>query len=462
MNYPLRAVQIIKGPYLQNVAKNAVTIMWETDASSKSTVEYGLSSSYGKSETLAEPTTIHTVRLSGLETETEYHYRGVSGDAVSEDITFRTAVHDNTPFRFALWGDSRSGTDRFRSLLSEIINRRPNIVLTVGDLVDEGGKYSQWGSMFFTPAYDLIKNTCHFAAKGDHEYYGGGIDHWYEDFFSNPNIAGHSKTYYSFNYGNSHFIVLNNIWDTYGTIRSPFNPGSQQHTWLMADLASPACQAADWVFVFFHRPPWSQTGGYSCPKTQEYLVPILSGHPVDMVFMGHSHNYQRYDTGGVHYVISGGGGTGLYSMGSEWDFIEITHRAHHFCQVDIDGRTLAFKAVDAGGMVIDSMGLTKQVSRNSWEHPVRPLLNLEVVPNPFMGGTAIGFGLAEMGQVSLEIFDLRGKLVCRPVQGELSRGYHVRRWHANDGSGSRVSNGVYICTLKQRNRTFTRRMLFIK
>src|SRR5262249_49279347 len=46
-------------------------------------------------------------------------------------------------------------------------------------------------------------------------------------------------------------------------------------------------------------------------------------------------------------------------------------------------------------------------------------------PNPFAARTAISFGLARAGDVSLDIFDTQGRLVRRLVRGALPAGSHV-------------------------------------
>jgi hypothetical protein len=41
-------------------------------------------------------------------------------------------------------------------------------------------------------------------------------------------------------------------------------------------------------------------------------VPILAKHHVDLLLAGHDHLYQRGEHGGIRYIVSGGGGAGLY------------------------------------------------------------------------------------------------------------------------------------------------------
>ena len=73
----------------------AATITWDTDEPATSVVEYGLTASYGSSESSAVLVTSHSIIITGLDPGTEYHYRVTSSDAngnisVSLDRTFTT------------------------------------------------------------------------------------------------------------------------------------------------------------------------------------------------------------------------------------------------------------------------------------------------------------------------------------------------------------------------------------
>jgi glucose/arabinose dehydrogenase len=90
-------------PLINQVAANNITnsgaqIVWATNETADSQVEYGLTASYG-SATQVDPAlfTSHAVILSNLETNTTYHYRVKSRDAagnyaLSTDFTFTTTT----------------------------------------------------------------------------------------------------------------------------------------------------------------------------------------------------------------------------------------------------------------------------------------------------------------------------------------------------------------------------------
>jgi hypothetical protein len=68
-------------------------------------------------------------------------------------------------------------------------------------------------------------------------------------------------------------------------------------------------------------------------------------------------------------------------------------------------------------------------------------------PNPFAAQTAIGFSVPSAGHVSLQVFDMSGRLVSTVHDGELAAGTHQMVWDGTTGSGQKVSEGVYLYRL---------------
>jgi hypothetical protein len=90
------------GPVISAIAASGITtsgatVTWTTDEAADSQVEYGTSAAYGNATTLATAlVTNHSETLSGLSTNTLYHYRVKSRDsagnlATSGDATFTTS-----------------------------------------------------------------------------------------------------------------------------------------------------------------------------------------------------------------------------------------------------------------------------------------------------------------------------------------------------------------------------------
>jgi hypothetical protein len=86
-------------------------------------------------------------------------------------------------------------------------------------------------------------------------------------------------------------------------------------------------------------------------------VPVFERHKVALVLNGHDHNYQRFvSDAGVSYVVTGGGGNGLYRLdacqASEPRRVAMAMR-YHFTAVEVRARSLTLTAVDDGGAVLD-------------------------------------------------------------------------------------------------------------
>ena len=98
-----------------------------------------------------------------------------------------------------------------------------------------------------------------------------------------------TEAYYSFDYGNIHFICLDSIDD------GPLADGGPMLTWLQNDLAS---DDQPWIIAFWHHPPYSK-GSHDSDTTSELIemrqnaLPILEDGGVDLVLSGHSHSYER-------------------------------------------------------------------------------------------------------------------------------------------------------------------------
>ena len=65
-------------------------------------------------------------------------------------------------------------------------------------------------------------------------------------------------------------------------------------------------------------------------------------------------------------------------------------------------------------------------------------------PNPFNPRTKFEFDLVGTSTVSIEVFDLRGRLVRRLAHETFEAGTHAVPWDATDDDGLRVTSGVYL------------------
>jgi hypothetical protein len=84
------------------------------------------------------------------------------------------------------------------------------------------------------------------------------------------------------------------------------------------------------------------------------------------------------------------------------------------------------------------------------------------VPNPFNPTTTIHYELPAAGHVTLDVLDVRGRLVRTLVNGRVEAGRRAVLWEGRDDDGQRVASGVYFYRLRAGAFVETRRMVLLK
>jgi predicted phosphodiesterase len=365
------ALEIIKGPYLQNVTSGSIVIMWETDILSDSTVTYNDGST--KTVTDSSLVTIHEIKLSGLNYNGLYLYNVTSVAAdnttvISEIPGFYRAPDSAQDFSFAVFGDTHVFDDlTLPTIISSMISKRPDIVLHTGDI--------SLGDLdfFIAKTYPLIKNTPLFPVRGNHD--DEEDQDWFSEYFSLPN----NELWYAFTYGNVLFIGLDtNVFDSESPAYDA-DLAEAQNNWLEEQLSSASCDL--WKIVYFHKPPF--TAG-SVHENNQYVIehwfPLFRQYGVNIVFSGHTHAYEHYydsyyDTvSGTHYLVAGGGTSYYHDVGDPTDLPSGIERKMYktgvplYCTVDVSvaDKTLTFNAWDASTdttSLIDNFTINKAESQ---------------------------------------------------------------------------------------------------
>ncbi|MFN3698964.1 MAG: metallophosphoesterase family protein, partial [Dictyoglomus sp.] len=179
-------------------------------------------------------------------------------------------------FTFAVIGDraGRPVKGIFERNLSEIIGRRPDFIIQLGDvLVDSSDKEYEY-------VKELLKNIPMpiYIVPGNHDLMGDPQGEKFKKFTRR-------ELYYYFYYGNSLFIVLNN---------SSGRIGKGQMRWLVKLLED---NRAKYKFVFMHQPVISPGFFFlfhkADPIESKELMRIFEKYKVNYVFSGHIHMYYR-------------------------------------------------------------------------------------------------------------------------------------------------------------------------
>jgi hypothetical protein len=83
-------------------------------------------------------------------------------------------------------------------------------------------------------------------------------------------------------------------------------------------------------------------------------------------------------------------------------------------------------------------------------------------PNPFNPVTMIQFGLRESSNVTLDIYDVSGRLIRTLVSGPLEPGIYNEMWDGTDDRGHGVASGVYFYSLRADSFTDRKKMVILR
>lgn len=94
-----------------------------------------------------------------------------------------------------------------------------------------------------------------------------------------------------------------------------------------------------------------------------------------------------------------------------------------------------------------------RITSTKREPHIVPDLQLATFPNPMQSHTEIAFTLSERSHVTLRIFDLLGRIVAEPIDGELIPGTQRIRWNRTADSGYRLPAGTYLAIIAANGRS---------
>ena len=334
--------------YVQNVSARSAVIAWMSEEPGAGFVEHGETSELEHEQGDGRTGKRHSVTLSRLRPGSRYYYR-VAG--ARKTASFRTAPEGpGSGFTFAVVGDSGTGSTAQRAVAGLLEHMGPDLILHTGDVVYPKGDDADYDPKFFAPYRRIIEGVPVFPSLGNHDVETKNGAPYLQNFRLPRNNPENTGRYYSFDWGNAHFVSLDSelYYDDEG------GDPERQKAWLERDLRE---TRQPWKFVFFHRPLYSSSEHGSDLLVREDLEPILAHYGVDVVFNGHDHDYERtVQVRGVTYVVTGGGGKDLYEAGeSEWT--ASSRSKHHAVCVRVDGDRLRLEAVEPNGVVLDRLDL---------------------------------------------------------------------------------------------------------
>jgi len=83
-------------------------------------------------------------------------------------------------------------------------------------------------------------------------------------------------------------------------------------------------------------------------------------------------------------------------------------------------------------------------------------------PNPFNPSTTIEYDVVHSGHVTLNVYDVMGRLVKTLVNNTIEPATYQVVWDGLDNTGQQVSAGIYIYSLQTQGVTMTKKMVLMK
>jgi hypothetical protein len=260
------------------------------------------------------------VTVTGLTPATRYYYSvgSTTTPLAGNDSAhfFATAPPVGAPVSLRIWTIGDAGfpgpdLDAVRDAYpAYTATSHADLFLLLGDNAYPSGTDAQYQAALFDPHAAMLRTTPVWSVVGNHEVFTSNSVTQvgpYFDMFSFPTageaggVASGTESYYSFDYGNVHFIVLDSE-------QAPASSSTPMLTWLDADLAA---TTADWTIAMWHRPPYSRGLFHNSDvevaeiRMRQFVVPVLESYGVDLILGGHSHNYERsYFIDGHHGLAS--------------------------------------------------------------------------------------------------------------------------------------------------------------
>jgi hypothetical protein len=202
-------------------------------------------------------------------------------------------------------------------LVDRIAELKPDALLVSGDLPFKGGDKADWDVYRRETAPWTAEHLRVYPTIGNHEiipWEPWGLDNYFGEF----SWLGRRR-WYSVLLGNVDIISLDS---NGGHATTTFDPGAPQQLWLESQLDHLPPQV-NFVFILTHMPLLNDLQSELIAdlpesaevKLRKYLEAQASRHPVKFIVVsGHVHNYERFEHGGISYIVSGGGGAEPYRI----------------------------------------------------------------------------------------------------------------------------------------------------
>ena len=286
-------------------------------------------------------------------------------------LMFNKVWASDDSFSFGILGDSDNfkygkSNGGIQKAVKALSKKDIDFVISMGDIATSckgnsscRSKWTKWKKVVYADlpkVYSVMGNRDRSKSKAD--------DLWQELFdfpINGPN--GFDELTYSFDYGNSHFVVLNTEKPNSHIIND------DQRDWLDENLSD---NQKENTFVFFHEPAWPVSSGIGKsldvnPSERDSLWSILADYNVTAVFSGHEHLYARKK---INASVMPGVKNDIYQfIVGETDVskskkpksktVDFYYRSKNYAVVSVDGKEITVRDYKVSGKKVDSFSFSK-------------------------------------------------------------------------------------------------------
>ncbi len=316
----------------------------------------------------------HAFAVRGLQAAREYTYaiRGADGEVEYRGRLRTPPADDSAPVHFCVVGDSgglpwwiwMQNNPLFYlaarnewlpprgdvvAVADRMAEERPAFWLHVGDVAYPWGHQEHYNAAFFRPFAALLADAPCYLALGNHDVLDDRGRQALANFHLPRGEWTGDERCYAFSWGSVRIVVLD--------LNAAVDAG---HPALGALRRGFAGHAEPWRVVVAHHPVYSASRQGDRRDLVEHLAPALIEAHVDLLLVGHDHNYQRFaPLGGVRgpvMVVTGGGGKSLYDLVPHSE-LRASYRGFHFLSVEVAGPELRVTALGTDGSAVDRFAL---------------------------------------------------------------------------------------------------------
>ena len=326
-----------------------MTVAWVSDLPSVGRVWYGTSATDRLATEPGAEGTDHRVTLSSLPPSTQVRYR-IEGSDASFVFQSPPAPDAQEPIRVLVYGDNRTNNGDHALVARAAAGEHAQLALHTGDMVVNAGDDALWRT-WFEEEHDLLAQTPFLPTVGNHEITDSGVA--YARWFKQRD----RPAYGSLDYGPLHIAVLDSFETGAGATPHSAGVSEAQKAWLEEDLRKVPKDRHVWLLVHqgpYSHPAHARSGHGGSEAVRSAIAVARLSHPVEVVFGGHEHFYERGEIDGLAYFVLGGGGAPLDDPDRSFPGVLAAQKALSYAVVEVCGCHVRGTVKDIAGKVIDS------------------------------------------------------------------------------------------------------------